>query len=130
MKSKITTFDGKFIGKNKKKPLTNPNQTDLLSMPKQDKYSGPKNVPATSTAVYHSAVVQKKLSGNLSVAKNLVRLFPDKTAWELLHKSSTFTDIFILRRFLSKLKADGIAYNPSERVCNVVNRKTFVWRLV
>lgn len=130
MKTPDRDFEGKYIGKKIKKFVDNPDSPDLFGMPKQDKYSGPKNVPSTSREAYHSPVVQKKLSDNLSTAKHLVRLFPDKTAWELLQESKTFTDIFILRRFLSKLKAKNIAFNPLERKCNVVNRKTFVWRLV
>lgn len=123
------TVDHKRMSRPRKKAVDK-DQIDLFSMPPQDKYPGPKNVPSTSRETYHSPVVQKKLSDNLATAKHLVRLFPDKTAWELLHESKTFTDIFILRRFLSKLKADNLAFNPLERQCNVVNRKTFVWRLV
>jgi len=111
-------------------PKKDENQKDLLDMPDQNKYSGPRNVPATSAAAYRERGTQKKISDGIVVAKNLVRKFPGKTAYELLRLSETFTDIYVLRRYLTALKKDGDACNPDERKCSVVNRKTYTWRLV
>jgi len=113
--------------KKKKKPTT---QNDIFEMPDQNKYTGPKTVPATSVAAYNESATQKKMSSGVAVARNLVRKFPDRTAYELLNYSQTFTDIYDLRRYLSELKKEGGAYNPKERVCTVAKRKTFTWRLV
>lgn len=116
--------------KRKKKRRADKAQEDIFGMPVQDKYPGPRNVPSTSAAAYHESGTQKKMSGGIEIAKNLVRKFPNHTAYELLGLSQTFTDIYDLRRYLSALKRENIAYNPRERTCNVVMRKTFTWRLV
>lgn len=121
--------NGIVLPKKQRKKKSNSSQTDIFSMPPQDKYTGPKSVPATSVSAYREKETQKKTIAGIDIARNLVRKFPDCTAYELLKVSRTFTDIYDLRRYLSALKKDNGAYNPTERTCTVVGRKTFTWRI-
>ncbi len=126
-----TDFDGKYLAKRQKKQNRDTPEIDQEDMfkPPIKKYRGPKYVPNTSKEAYHSEGVQKNLPKKMYIAQNLVRKFPGKTAHELLGVSQTFTDIYDLRRLLSALKKEDIAYNPSERKCNIVQKKTFTWAL-
>jgi len=125
-----TDFNGIIIPrKKKKKRSVDETQEWLFDAGVQSKYPGPKTVPHTSLSAYNEIGTHKKMSGGVAIAKNLLRRFPDKTAYELLNLSQTFTDIYDLRRYLSSLKKDGVAYNPAERMCAVARRKTFTWRL-
>jgi len=124
-----TDLNGRVVPPKRKKKRSTP-QNDLFNMPDQKKYTGPKNVPATSRAAYNEPGTKKRISNGAFVAENLLRKFPGKTAYELLALSETFTDIYVLRRYLSGLKRDGDAHNPSERICTVAARKTYTWRLV
>jgi len=126
-----TDLNGKVLPpKRKKKRPANKIQEDIFNTPVQNKYPGPKNVPATSISAYNETTTQAKLKGGNLKALDLVKKFPARTAYELLEGSVDFQTIYDLRRCLSSLKKDGHVFNPSERMCNIQGRSMFTWRLI